>query len=64
VKLEHRPVMPTGLGPCGLRPEIAGYSQLSLAISSAVHRALAQQVPAARTLGGLSGELNQIAGNG
>jgi multiple sugar transport system substrate-binding protein len=46
------------------RPKIADYAQLSLAISSAVHRALAQQVPVPRTLAGLNRELNQIVRNG
>ena len=42
------------------RPEIASYNQLSLAISSAVHRALAQQVPVTRTLTSLNSQLSQI----
>lgn len=42
------------------RPAIVSYNQFSLAISSAVHQALAQQQPVGSTLGRLSAELRQI----
>jgi multiple sugar transport system substrate-binding protein len=60
----YLPVLKKAILSAQPRPKIADYNQLSLAISSAVHRALAQQVSAAQTLTGLSGELNQIVGNG
>lgn len=46
------------------RPETANYSQLSLAISSAVHQALMQREPVGATMARLQRELNQIIGNG
>lgn len=46
------------------RPEIVNYNQFSLAISSAVHQALAQQQPVSATLARLSAELRQIVRSG
>ncbi|HUZ24410.1 MAG TPA: ABC transporter substrate-binding protein [Streptosporangiaceae bacterium] len=63
-RFPYLPVLKKAILSAQPRPKIADYNQLSLAISSAVHRALAQQVPASKTLTGLSGELNQIVGNG
>jgi multiple sugar transport system substrate-binding protein len=60
----YLPVLRKAILAAQPRPKIANYSQLSLAIASAVHRALAQQVSPAQTLVGLSGELNQIVRNG
>ena len=42
------------------RPAIVNYNQFSLAVSSAVHQALAQQVSVSATLTELSAELRQI----
>ncbi len=63
-RFPYLPVLKQAILAARPRPQIAAYNQLSLAISSAVHRALAQQVPAAQTLAGLNGELNQLIGNG
>jgi hypothetical protein len=54
------PVLKKAILAARPRPEIAGYNQLSLAISSAVHRALAQQVPVTQTLTSLNTLLIQI----
>ncbi|HEY1619776.1 MAG TPA: ABC transporter substrate-binding protein [Streptosporangiaceae bacterium] len=63
-RFPYLPVLKQAILAARPRPQIAAYNQLSLAISSAVHRALAQQVPAAQTLADLNGELNQLIGNG
>ena len=63
-RFPYLPVLKKAILAAQPRPKIADYNQLSLAISSAVHRALAQQVSVPQTLTGLSGELNQIVGNG
>ncbi len=42
------------------RPALADYNQFSLAISSAVHQALAQRLPVSATLTELAAELRQI----
>jgi multiple sugar transport system substrate-binding protein len=63
-RFPYLPVLKKAILAAQPRPKIADYNQLSLAISSAVHRALAQQVSPSRTLTGLSGELNQIVRNG
>ena len=62
-KFPYLPVLKKAILSAQPRPKIAGYTQFSLAISSAVHRALEQQVSVPQTLAGLSGELNQIVGN-
>jgi multiple sugar transport system substrate-binding protein len=63
-RFPYLPVLKKAILSARPRPQIADYSQLSLAISSAVHRALAQQVPVGQTLAQLNGELNQIVRNG
>jgi multiple sugar transport system substrate-binding protein len=63
-RFPYLPVLKKAILAAQPRPKIADYNQLSLAISSAVHRALAQQVSVSETLTGLSGELNQIVRNG
>ena len=63
-RFPYLPVLKEAILAARPRPEIASYNQLSLAISSAVHRALAQQVPVARTLASLNSQLNQILRKG
>jgi multiple sugar transport system substrate-binding protein len=60
----YLPVLKRAILAARPRPKIPSYSQLSLAISLAIHRALAQQVPVNQTLAALNGELNQIVKNG
>jgi multiple sugar transport system substrate-binding protein len=59
----YLPVVERAILSAQPRPKIGNYIQLSLAISSAVHRALARQVPAPQTLADLNRELNQIVRN-
>jgi len=63
-RFPYLPVLRKAIAAAQPRPKIADYNQLSLAISSAVHRALAQQVPVSPTLAGLNGELTQIVKTG
>jgi multiple sugar transport system substrate-binding protein len=63
-RFPYLPVLKKAILAARPRPEIAIYNQLSLAISSAVHRALAQQVPVNQTLTSLNRELDQILKNG
>jgi multiple sugar transport system substrate-binding protein len=63
-RFPYLPVLKRAILAAQPRPQIADYTQLSLAISSAIHRALAQQVSVSQTLAGLNGELNQIVRNG
>jgi multiple sugar transport system substrate-binding protein len=63
-RFPYLPVLKKAILAAQPRPQTTGYIQLSLAISSAVHRALAQQVPVPQTLAGLSRELNQIVAGG
>jgi trehalose/maltose transport system substrate-binding protein len=63
-RFPYLPVLKRAILAARPRPEIADYNQLSLAISSAIHRVLAQQVPVNQTLAALNGELNQIVKNG
>jgi multiple sugar transport system substrate-binding protein len=63
-RFPYLPVLRRAILSAQPRPRIASYIQLSLAISSAVHRALARQVPVTATLAGLNRELNQIVRNG
>ncbi|HEU5421303.1 MAG TPA: ABC transporter substrate-binding protein [Streptosporangiaceae bacterium] len=63
-RFPYLPVLRKAIAAAQPRPKIADYNQLSLAISSAVHRALAQQVPVSPTLAGLNGELSQIVRTG
>ena len=60
----YLPVLEKAILSAQPRPETTHYTQLSLAISSAVHRALERQVSVPQTLAGLSRELNQIVGSG
>jgi multiple sugar transport system substrate-binding protein len=46
------------------RPEIPNYAQLSLAISSTIHQALATSRPVGPTITTLSSQLNSVIGNG
>ena len=59
-RFPYLPVLKKAILAARPRPEIAGYNQLSLDISSAVHRALAQQVPVTQTLTSLNTLLIQI----
>jgi multiple sugar transport system substrate-binding protein len=59
-RFPYLPVLKQAILAARPRPEIASYNQLSLAISSAVHRALAQQVSVTQTLTSLNSQLNQI----
>jgi multiple sugar transport system substrate-binding protein len=59
-RFPYLPVLKQAILAARPRPEIASYNQLSLAISSAVHRALAQQVSVSQTLTSLNSQLNQI----
>jgi multiple sugar transport system substrate-binding protein len=54
------PVLKQAILTATPRPALVDYSQFSLAISSAVHQALAQQQSVSRTLAQLSAELRQI----
>jgi multiple sugar transport system substrate-binding protein len=63
-RFPYLPVLKKAILSAQPRPKTTDYTQLSLAISSAVHRALARQVPVPQTLAGLSRELNQIVGSG
>jgi len=63
-RFPYLPVLKKAILSAQPRPKTTDYTQLSLAISSAVHRALGRQVPVAQTLAGLSRELNQIVGSG
>jgi len=63
-RFPYLPVLKKAILSAQPRPKTTDYTQLSLAISSAVHRALARQVPVPQTLAGLSRELNQIVRSG
>ena len=63
-RFPYLPVLEKAIGSALPRPETAGYNQLSLAISSAVHQALEQRKSVNATITGLSGELSTIIGGG
>ena len=63
-RFPYLPVLERAILSARPRPEVADYSQLSLAISSAVHQALMQRKPVGATLAGLARELNRIIGSG
>jgi multiple sugar transport system substrate-binding protein len=63
-RFPYLPVLEKAILSARPRPEIANYNQLSLAISGAVHQALAQRRPVSATITGLSGELSTIIGGG
>lgn len=54
------PVLKQAILTARPRPALVNYNQFSLAISSAVHQALAQRMPVTTTLSQLSAELRQI----
>jgi multiple sugar transport system substrate-binding protein len=54
------PVLKQAILTAKPRPSLVDYSQFSLAISSAVHQALAQKQSVSATLSQLSAELRQI----
>jgi multiple sugar transport system substrate-binding protein len=58
------PVLKRAILTARPRPAIANYNQFSLAVSSAVHQALAQRQTVSATLAELSGELKQIIRSG
>lgn len=60
----YLPVLERSILSARPRPEVPEYNQLSLAISSSVHRALMQQASVGATIAGLSSELNQIVRSG
>jgi len=60
----YLPVLEQSILSAKPRPQIANYNQLSLAISSAVHRSLMLQESVNATITDLSNELNQIIKDG
>lgn len=58
------PVLKQAILTARPRPALADYNQFSLAISSAVHQALAQRMSVAATLSQLNAELRQILRSG
>ena len=63
-RFPYLPVLEKAILSAQPRPETAGYNQLSLAISSAVHQALDQRKPVKAPITGLTGELSTIIGGG
>jgi multiple sugar transport system substrate-binding protein len=63
-RFPYLPVLERDILGARPRPQTPVYNQLSLAISSTVHQALAAGRPAGPTIAALSGELNSILGNG
>ena len=63
-RFPYLPVLERAILAVKLRPEIANYNQLSLAISSTVHQALVSRRPVPSTITGLTVELNSIIRNG
>jgi multiple sugar transport system substrate-binding protein len=63
-RFPYLPVLEKSILSAKPRPEIAEYNQLSLAISSSVHRALMQKESVNAAISQLSGELNQVIRNG
>jgi multiple sugar transport system substrate-binding protein len=63
-RFPYLPVLKNAILAARPRPEIPDYSQLSLAISSAVHQALMQRSSVNATITDLSAELDHIIRNG
>jgi trehalose/maltose transport system substrate-binding protein len=63
-RFPYLPVLEKAILAAKPRPEIANYNQLSLAISSTVHQALATGRPVSETITRLTAELNSIIRNG
>ncbi len=63
-RFPYLPVLERAILSAKPRPEIPNYSQLSLAISSAIHQALATNRPVNSTITMLSGELSSVIRNG
>ncbi|MGO9160679.1 MAG: ABC transporter substrate-binding protein, partial [Streptosporangiaceae bacterium] len=59
-RFPYLPVLRRAIMSAVLRPQTPIYDQLSLAISSSVHQALAAQVPVSKTLTSLNSELNRL----
>ncbi len=63
-RFPYLPVLEKSILCAKPRPEVPEYNQLSLAISSSVHRALMQSESVDAVISQLSGELNQVIRNG
>lgn len=63
-RFPYLPVLEKSILSAKPRPEVPEYNQLSLAISSSVHRALMQDEPVNAVISQLSAELNQVIRNG
>jgi multiple sugar transport system substrate-binding protein len=63
-RFPYLPVLERAILSAKSRPEIPNYSQLSLAISSTIHQALATNQPVNSTITMLSGELSSVIRNG
>ncbi|MBO0807740.1 MAG: ABC transporter substrate-binding protein, partial [Actinobacteria bacterium] len=63
-RFPYLPVLQRAILSARPRPEIPNYNQLSLAISGAVHQALAGRKPVDATITGLSGDLRTIIRSG
>lgn len=63
-RFPYLPVLEKDILAAKPRPEIPAYPQLSLAISSTIHQALATGQPAGPTIAALARQLNSILGNG
>jgi len=59
-RFPYLPVLRRAIMSAVLRPQTPIYDQLSLAISSSVHQALAAQVPVSKTLTSLNSELTRL----
>jgi multiple sugar transport system substrate-binding protein len=63
-RFPYLPVLEKAILSAKSRPEIPNYAQLSLAISSTIHEALATNRPVNSTITTLSGELSSVIRNG
>ena len=63
-RFPYLPVLEKAILSAKPRPEIPNYAQLSLAISSTIHEALATNQPVNSTITTLSGELSSVIRNG
>jgi len=63
-RFPYLPVLEKAILSAKPRPEIPNYGQLSLAISSTIHQALATDRPVNSTITRLSGELSSVIRNG
>jgi multiple sugar transport system substrate-binding protein len=63
-RFPYLPVLEKAILTAKPRPEIPNYGQLSLAISSTIHQALATDRPVNSTITELSGELSSVIQNG